>query len=145
MFIIIVFWLGRDSPPSFFRNLFTSFLTLLLSSLLTFFVCFCILFNSCCSHARVFGKTLVHQFLISYSHTECFFLLLFLCSFLNSCGCSTAKSMTPPQEIFFFTHFNGTEHGSHQSLTTSDRDWFLFQKLESSLGIWTRDLRLRSP
>ena len=27
--------------------------------------------------------------------------VLFLCSFLNSCGCSTAKSMTPPQETYF--------------------------------------------
>ena len=29
---------------------------------------------------------------------------LFLGSFLNSCGCSTAKSKTPPQETIFFTH-----------------------------------------
>ena len=38
-------------------------------SLLTFF-CFFILFYSCCSHVHVFGKTLVHELLISYSHTE---------------------------------------------------------------------------
>ena len=31
---------------------------------------FLISFHSCCSHARVFGKTLVHEFDISYSHTE---------------------------------------------------------------------------
>ena len=30
--------------------------------------------------------------------------VLFLCSFLNCCGCSTAKSKTPPQETIFFTH-----------------------------------------
>ena len=29
-----------------------------------------ILFHSCCSHAWVFGKTLAHEFLISYNHTE---------------------------------------------------------------------------
>ena len=39
-------------------------------SLLTFFLCFIALFQSCCSHAQVFGKTLVHEFLIFYSHTE---------------------------------------------------------------------------
>ena len=38
--------------------------------LLTFFLCFIVLFQSRCSHARVFGKTLVHEFPISYSHTE---------------------------------------------------------------------------
>ena len=27
-----------------------------------------VLFHSCCSHARVFGKTLMHEFYISYSH-----------------------------------------------------------------------------
>ena len=36
---------------------------------LTFFGFF-VLFHSCCSHARVFRKTPVHEFLISYSHTE---------------------------------------------------------------------------
>ena len=40
------------------------------ASLLTFFVCFFILFHSCCSNAQVFGKTLVHEFPISYSHSE---------------------------------------------------------------------------
>ena len=45
-------------------------------SLLKFFLCFIVLFQSCCSHARVFGKTLVHEFLIFYSHTEWNFLSL---------------------------------------------------------------------
>ena len=36
----------------------------------TFFVCFFVLFCSCCSHARVFGKTLVHEFPMFYSHTK---------------------------------------------------------------------------
>ena len=40
------------------------------SHLFTFFLCFIVLFLSCCSHARVFGKTLVHKFPISYGHTE---------------------------------------------------------------------------
>ena len=35
-----------------------------------------VLFQSCCSHAQVFGGTLVHEFLFSYSHTE--WNLLFL-------------------------------------------------------------------
>ena len=33
-----------------------------------------ILFYSCCSHSRVFEKTLVHEFPISYSHTERYLL-----------------------------------------------------------------------
>ena len=40
------------------------------SPLLTFFLCFTVLFQSCCSHVQVFGKTLVHEFPIFYSHTE---------------------------------------------------------------------------
>ena len=52
----------------FFRARFTSFHTH--AYLLTFFICCFILFDSCCSHARVFGKTLLHEFFISYSHTE---------------------------------------------------------------------------
>ena len=44
------------------------------ASLLFVFVCFCILFHFCCSHARVFGKTFVHEFPISYCHTEWFLL-----------------------------------------------------------------------
>ena len=35
---------------------------------------FSVLLHSCCSHAQVFGKTLVHEFLISYSHTEWYLL-----------------------------------------------------------------------
>ena len=68
--IIIIFWFGCDRPSGllFFRACLVSFYTH--TSLLTFFVCFCISFRSCCSHALVFGKTLVHEFPISYSHTE---------------------------------------------------------------------------
>ena len=31
------------------------------AALLTYFVCFFVLFRSCCSHVRVFGKTFVHE------------------------------------------------------------------------------------
>ena len=33
-----------------------------------------VLFKFCCAHARVFEKTLVHEFPISYSHTEWYFI-----------------------------------------------------------------------
>ena len=36
---------------------------------LAFFYVF-VLFYSCCSHVKVFGRTLVHEFHIFYSHTE---------------------------------------------------------------------------
>ena len=74
MFIIIVFWVGRDScwDYIFLGARFTSFHTP--ASLLTVF-CFFILFYSCFSHSPVFGKTLVHEFLISYSHTEWYLFL----------------------------------------------------------------------
>ena len=70
MFIIILFWLGCDRPSGllFFRARLAFFH--IQASLLTSFVCFFILFHSCCSHTHMFGKTLVHEFPISYSHTE---------------------------------------------------------------------------
>ena len=58
----------------FFHARFTSFHTH--TSLLTFIICFFILFHSCCFHARVFGKTLVHEFPISCSHNEWYLLFL---------------------------------------------------------------------
>ena len=39
------------------------------------FLCFYVLFHSCISNAQVFGKTLVHEFHISYSYTECYLLI----------------------------------------------------------------------
>ena len=48
------------------------------ASLLTSFLCFFRLFNSCCSLARVFGNTVVNEFLISQSHTEWFFIFVSL-------------------------------------------------------------------
>ena len=45
----------------------------LLSTIILLFLvssCLIVLFQSCCSHAQVFRKTLVHEFLIFYSYTE---------------------------------------------------------------------------
>ena len=64
MCIIILIRLVQAVGTFFFLALFTSFHTHSL------FFCFFVLFHSCCSHARVLGKTLVHEFFISYSHTE---------------------------------------------------------------------------
>ena len=44
------------------------------ASFLIFFVCCFILLHTCCYHVRVFMKTLLHEFPISYSHTECYLL-----------------------------------------------------------------------
>ena len=66
----------------FCRARFTCFHTH--AYLLIFFVCLFILFRSC-SHAQVFGKTLVHEFLISYCHTEWY--LLFFDSATTSAQC----------------------------------------------------------
>ena len=68
MFIIIVFWLGCDRRRNFCSCRFASLHVH--DSLLTIFVCLFALFRSCCSHAWVFGKTLWHEFPMSYSHTE---------------------------------------------------------------------------
>ena len=79
MFIIVVFGqvvINRAWVLLFSRARFTSFHTH--NSLLTFFVCFFILFHSCCSHARLFGKKNLHEFPISYSQTE-WYLPFLLC------------------------------------------------------------------
>ena len=69
LFIIIVFWLGIDRPVrlSFLSYPVYFFSSSHLSSYLLFPI---VLFHSCCSHARVFGKTLVHEFPISCIHSE---------------------------------------------------------------------------
>ena len=55
MFIIILFLLGCDSLSDLlFFSCPLCFFPYYVS--LTFFVCFFILFHSCCSHAQVFGK-----------------------------------------------------------------------------------------
>ena len=75
MFFIIVFWLGTERSLGFFlfHARFTSLLTHV--SLHTFLFWLFVLFHSCCSHAQVFGKTLVHEFHFSSSHTEWYLLL----------------------------------------------------------------------
>ena len=70
MFIIIVFWLGSDRRRDFFFFVPDLLFFRTHASLLTLFACFFILFHPCCSHPRVFEKTLVHEFPMSYSHTE---------------------------------------------------------------------------
>ena len=67
----------------FFRVRFSSLHTH--ASLLTSFVCFFILFHSCCSHARVFEKTLVHELPIFFNHSEWY--LLFSGSATTSAQC----------------------------------------------------------
>ena len=65
MFIIIIlFWSGlRFFVPALL-------LSILMPLFLPFSVCIFVLFRSCCSHARVFGKALVHEFPMSSRHTE---------------------------------------------------------------------------
>ena len=48
--------------PTFLLYIFT---------LLLAFICLFVFFHSCCCHAQVFLKTLVHELHISSSHTEC--------------------------------------------------------------------------
>ena len=85
----------------FFRALFASFHSH--ASLLTFFVCFFILFHSCCFHARVFGKTLLHEFPIYYSHTEWYLLfsrgiVLSLPKLRLSTSNHTKTTILPPRD-----------------------------------------------
>ena len=61
-------WTRQSDRTGLFRVRCTSFH--IHFPLLTFFLCFIVLFQSCCSHAQVFGKTLVHEFPIFYNHTE---------------------------------------------------------------------------
>ena len=72
MFIIIVIWLGCDRPTELLFFV-PAFLLSILTPLFLPFRLF-ILFYSCCSHARVFGKIHVHEFTISYIHTEWYLL-----------------------------------------------------------------------
>ena len=68
-----------------------------------------------------------------------FIYFLFFGSFWNSCGCSTEKFKTLPQETIFFYPLAGTELGSQPSLTACDRE------LVSVLGVRIEngDLNLR--
>ena len=46
----------------------------------------------------------IYSLIITDPVSEKLGLVFFLCSFLNICGSSTAKLMTPRQETFFSTH-----------------------------------------
>ena len=79
LFIIIIFWLGYDRQSGLF---FLSPLCFCLHSRLSSYLLrLFILFRSCCSHARVFRKTWVHEFPISYSHTEWYLLFFWQCNY----------------------------------------------------------------
>ena len=71
--MFIVFWLDSDRPSGLFFlcSLYFFPYSRLSSCRLRLS---CILFQSCCSHARVLGKILLHEFPISYSHTESYLL-----------------------------------------------------------------------
>ena len=84
-----------------------------------FFVLCCLLYFFSLPHLSC-SLLLLLLCVISFSLFPCF-CFLFLCSFLNCCGCSMAKSKTPAQETFFYP-LNGTEHGSQPSLITRDRE-----------------------
>ena len=53
-------------------------------------------------------------------------IMFFLASFLNSCGCSTAKSKTPPHETIFFTHLPVQSMGPNHPWPLVIENWFLF-------------------
>ena len=68
--IVIVFWFGSDKPAGLFFFFappsLLSILTPLVFSSSSVYLSYFIL----CFHAPVFGKTLLHELPISYSHTE---------------------------------------------------------------------------
>ena len=43
-------------------------------TLFAFFICFFVLFHSCCSHGQVLWTTFMHEFHIFSSHAEWYFL-----------------------------------------------------------------------
>ena len=67
MFINILFSLGSDRLAGLLSLVPAVLFFHTHSSLLSVFVCSIVLFHSCCAHARVFGKTLLHEFPISYT------------------------------------------------------------------------------
>ena len=67
------------------------FFSILTPIALPTFVCFFILFHSCRSRAQVFRKTLVHEFPVSYCHTE--WNLFSLCEGRNNWKRSSIKQV----------------------------------------------------
>ena len=57
-----------------------------------------------------------------------FVFFVFFCSFLNRCGCSTAKSKTPPQETIFLP----------------TRRWYIAQREAHSPDCYIRNFRVTS-
>ena len=68
--IMYIFRLGCDRPSGLLLFVPAVLFFHTHASLLSVFVCLIVLFHSCWSHTWVFGKTLVHEFPVSYSHTE---------------------------------------------------------------------------
>ena len=90
----------------------------------------------------VVKKFLRHRISTTSYFTAVGFLFCFVGSFLNSCGCSMAKSKTPPQETIFYP-LTGTDLGSQPSLTARDRD--LVSVLEVRIEPGDLDPRLLIP
>ena len=65
---------GRLGRQDFFF-IFGPIYVFLYSASLPTFCCFFVLFHFGCSHSKVFGKTMVHEFHISYSQIEWYLLL----------------------------------------------------------------------
>ena len=70
---------GRDCMPELQLGLGTSLFHVYFTYFHFRYFSACLLplfmfFRSCCSHALVFGKTLVHEFHIFYSHSEWYLL-----------------------------------------------------------------------
>ena len=84
------------------------------ASLLIFFVCFFILFQFCCSHERVFGKTLLNELHTSYSHTE-WYLLFTRKAMPWSCRSTWSNDSQSMAEVLAYLHVqvSPTSYSSH--------------------------------
>ena len=94
MFIIVVFRLGCNRPSGLLL-----FVPAVLFSILTPLFCpssyLIVLYRSCCSHAWVFGKTVVHEFPVSYSHTKWYFLISLFGAGEYKCPADTIIGFVP--------------------------------------------------
>ena len=72
--LLLYFLFGSDRPAGLLSFVPALLLSILALHFLHSSSVFLILFHSCCSHAQVFGKTLEHDFPMSYNHTEWYFL-----------------------------------------------------------------------
>ena len=94
------------------KSIMTSFfvpalLFFMLALLLSIFFCFFVLFHRCCSHVQVFGKTIVHDFLISIAILN---VLIFFARENSSCfgRCLAYKNHIKSNNYFStgFIHLN---------------------------------------